>query len=43
VNDPSGGTAPGVVKDIEDKEIAGKLELLKVGALLHFSAQGGRD
>ena len=38
VNDPSGGTAPGVVKDSEDKEIAGKLELLKVGALLHCTA-----
>ena len=31
MNDPSGGTAPGVVKDSDDKEIAGKLELLKVG------------
>ena len=28
VRDPSGGTAPGVVKDEEDKEIAGKLQLL---------------
>lgn len=31
MNDPSKGEAPGVVKDAEDKEIAGKLELLKVG------------
>ena len=31
VDDPSHGTAPGVVKDSADKEIAGKLELLKVG------------
>jgi hypothetical protein len=30
VNDPSKGTAPGVVQDNSDKEIAGKLELLKV-------------
>ncbi|KAL4427934.1 hypothetical protein ABPG75_002023 [Micractinium tetrahymenae] len=29
VDDPSKGTAPGVVKDTSDKEIAGKLELLK--------------
>jgi ABC-type multidrug transport system ATPase subunit len=29
VNDPSGGSAPGVVKDTEDKEVAGKLQLLK--------------
>lgn len=30
MDDPSGGTAAGVVKsDREDKEIAGKLELLK--------------
>ena len=29
VHDPSGGTAPGVVKDIADKEISGKLQLLK--------------
>lgn len=28
VDDPSKGTAPGVVKDSEDKEIAGKLQLL---------------
>lgn len=31
VDDPSGGVAPGVVKDSDDREIAGKLELLKVG------------
>ena len=29
VNDPSGGTAPGVVKNSNDKEIEGKLQLLK--------------
>ncbi|KAL4442124.1 hypothetical protein ABPG77_011385 [Micractinium sp. CCAP 211/92] len=29
VDDPSKGAAPGVVKDTSDKEIAGKLELLK--------------
>jgi ABC-type multidrug transport system fused ATPase/permease subunit len=28
VRDPSGGTAPGVVKEDDDKEIAGKLQLL---------------
>lgn len=28
VNDPSGGSAPGVVRDSHDKEIAGKLQLL---------------
>ena len=31
VPDPSKGAAPGVVKDSSDPEIAGKLELLKVG------------
>ncbi len=29
VDDPSGGSAPGVVKDTADKEVAGKLQLLK--------------
>ena len=29
VDDPSSGTAPGVVKDTGDKDIAGKLQLLK--------------
>lgn len=30
VSDPSRGTAPGVVEDTIDKEIAGKPELLKL-------------
>ena len=38
VNDPSGGTAAGVVKDSADAAIAGKLELLKG---LHISAEPG--
>ncbi|KAI3428353.1 hypothetical protein D9Q98_006733 [Chlorella vulgaris] len=38
VNDPSKGTAPGVVQDNSDKEIAGKLELLKG---LDLSAEPG--
>jgi ABC-type multidrug transport system ATPase subunit/ABC-type multidrug transport system permease subunit len=29
VDDPSGGSAPGVVKNTEDKEVSGKLQLLK--------------
>ena len=33
VDDPSKGTAPGVVTEQGDKQIAGKLELLKVGAV----------
>ena len=33
VDDPSHGTAGGVVRDSSDREIAGKLELLKVGDL----------
>jgi len=39
VNDPSGGSAPGVVKDTSDREIAGKLQLLKS---LDLYAEPGR-
>lgn len=38
VDDPSKGAAPGVVKDTSDKEIAGKLELLKARGHRHAGA-----
>ena len=39
VNDPSGGTRPGVVKGSDDKEIEGKLQLLKG---IDFYAEPGK-
>lgn len=36
MNDPSKGESPGVVKGSEDREIAGKLELLKAGWVCLF-------
>ena len=39
VPDPSKGEAPGVVKDSGDQEVEGKLELLKVCAVLQGPRQ----